>query len=238
MKRFLLLLLVLVLIAFPCLAEFDLSSMTESELQDLINQASAQLEILRSAQSENPEALEFTGTGTKILTNVNVSFGPCRVTFEQEKSGEFKVSYVLGNSSRNLMYGFGGTKQITSLTRSGVFEFDIEASSSWRLLIEPLIKSSEAINLEGTGDYVSDIFVISTSTILCLNAQYNDFNNFIITAYTSTDGSSWSSDGLTNGLKSAGGTDSFEKIIRVTKPTYIFFDVDFDNGDWSIKPQT
>lgn len=238
MKRFLLVLLAMVLMTVPCLAEFDLSNMTESELQDLINQATAQLELLRSAQSENPEALEFTGTGTKILTNIDVNFSPCRVTFEQEKKGEFKVSYVLGNSSRNLLHEYSGTKSITALTKTGVFEFDIEASSSWRLLIEPLVKTGESINLEGTGDYVSDIFMISTSTILSLNAQYNDFDNFIITAYTSTDGSSWSTDGLTNGLKSAGNSESIEKIIRVTKPTYIFFTVDFNSGDWSIKPQT
>ena len=232
MKRIISILCVLMLITVPCFAEFDLSNMSESELLDLINQANAQLEKMRTAQSDSLESLEFSGDKTKILTNINIEQGPCRVTFEQQQKGDYSVSYVAGSKSRELMSG-SGSKCVKALTRTGVFEFDIEASSPWTLKIEPLAIATGPIHLTGNGFFVSDIYTLSASTIVSFTGKYNEFDNYIVDVYTNT-GYGWDDDNLYNGLNSSGNTESFDKIIRTSTPIQVFFTIHSKSVDWTI----
>lgn len=214
------------------LADIDLSSMTAEELQELINQASEQLSVIRRVPESNGDKITLTGNKTKIVSGVHIDFSPCRVTFKQEGNSEYHVSYIRGDYDGNLMYDFSGSTSTVLLNKDGDYEFAIEASSPWTLEFEPLVEAG-GLEFSGHGDYVSNIYTINGSTIIDIEGTYRDFDNFIVTVYT-LGSYGWSSDGLTNGLQSS-GTESYEKIIKASGETKIFFTIDFDNGDWSIK---
>ena len=214
------------------LGEIDLSNMTADELQELINHASEQLSVLRRIPANSGEKITLSGSKTKIVSGVHIDFSPCRVTFKQEGNAEYQISYIRGEYDGNLMYEYNGSTSTALLNKNGDYEFAIEATSPWTLEFEPLVEAG-ALDFSGHGDYVSDIFTISGSTIIDIEGTYSEFDNFIVTVYT-LGSYGWSSDGLTNGLQSS-GTESYEKIIKASGETKLFFTVDFDNGDWSIK---
>ena len=233
MKKVIAIFVVLLLTISTAIAEIDFTNMTAEEILQVINQAYDQLNILRASPSESTEKLVYSGTKTKIISGVTVDFSPCRVTFIQDGNTSYSVSYLRGDSSGTLVNEFKGNKSVVLLNKDGDYEFSIEASSPWTLEIEPLATAG-ALELSGHGDYVSDIYTIHGSTIIDIEAKYYEFDNCIIHVYT-LGKYGWSSNGLTNGLQSS-GTESFEKIIKASGETLLFFTIDFDNGDWSIKP--
>ncbi|NLV59222.1 MAG: hypothetical protein GXY67_10715 [Clostridiales bacterium] len=164
MKKLLALALALVLVTFSAAADtlsLDLETATLDELQAAQSILSQRISKLRAAAAPAGETITLSGSGTSILSGVEVVQIPARVTIQ----GAVKVTLTGGKLDRTFNSWADEEGSCEVLTEAGTFDALVEGKGEWTLAIEPL-KEGGTIELSGVGPYVSDFFPLSAATIV------------------------------------------------------------------------
>lgn len=184
------------------------------------------------AETEDDFKLELSGDSTSIVTNVTIPSGNIRVSFKQERKGKYEVSLMSGTSTTEILSGYRyANADVTRKT--GVFDVLVEAESPWTLVFESLGMELFFEGLEGSGSYVSDMFVFTKPIIVEISCSVKEFDGFIVSFYSLKD-MRWDYDLLVNELIEDEGSVSYKKILKVSTGQLGFFTVDADGGEWSI----
>lgn len=168
MKRFFCIFLALLtLAASPALAQtltIDLETATIEELTAAQTQIGDRISQLRAAAAPAAEAIVLTGSGTSILSGVEVATVPARLTIEGKVkltlSGEYDHTFNYAQESF----------ACDVLTSAETFEALVEGAGDWTITIEP-IKDGGSIVASGVGPWVSDFFPLESASILTIKAD-------------------------------------------------------------------
>lgn len=115
---------------------------------------------LRAADAPPAEAVTLKGTGTSIVTSVEVPVIPARVTVK----GSVKVTLSGGSYDRSFnMWEESASCEL--LDEAGTYDVLVEGAGAWSVSIEPL-KEGGTLVLSGVGPYVSDFFPLASATIV------------------------------------------------------------------------
>lgn len=241
MRKFLSLFMVLAL-CLPSAAFADVLSdswqdATLDELlaaqQDIANQISA----LRAAQTTAADKIELTGSGTSIVSDVNVSFSPARLTVTVD--GEMNLTLM--DEDMNEDSETVSNHMSTVFADSGVFTLLVEAAGDWTITFEPIIPGG-TLPMSGSSSYVSDIIELAAPTIVTISADASDVDNFttlyVYLAYVDDDGD-WNDDRLVDQWLNEGETYSADIILKPAKgaSSYFIFVKCNSGTKWSIAPK-
>ena len=168
MKRFFCIFLALLtLAASPALAQvltIDLDTATIEELTAAQAQIGDRISQLRAAAAPAAEAITLTGSGTSIISGVEIAAVPARVTVEGKVkatlSGKFDLAYNIGKSSFSCDVH----------TYAGPHDLMVEGDGDWTVTIEP-IKEGGSLVSSGVGPWVSDFFPLDSAAILTVKAD-------------------------------------------------------------------
>lgn len=163
MKKTLALLLMLLLLPTAVLADVLASGWEDASLDELLAAQAAiadQISQLRAAASDSAERLTYTGDGTSILSGVNISQIPARVTV----NGKVKLTMTGGKYDHTFNL-WQEEMACEVLTDAATYDLLIEGSGAWSITFEPL-KEGGTLELSGTGPYVSDFFQLPGATIV------------------------------------------------------------------------
>lgn len=133
---------------------------TLEELQAAQQSVADRISELRAAQAPAGDAVELSGNGVAILSDVAVEQAPVRVIV----NGTVKVTFSGGSYD----HGFNIWQEESScevLTEAATYELLVEGEGDWSIRIEPL-QEGGTLELTGTGPYVSDFFELPGSTIV------------------------------------------------------------------------
>lgn len=206
MKRiFCVLLTLLILAASPALAQsltIDLETATIEELTDAQQQIGDRISQLRAAAAPTGEAVTLTGTGTAIVSGVEVAAAPARLTIE----GKVKLT-LSGKYDHTFNITASNAFTCDVITTAETFDALVEGDGDWTITIEP-IKEGGTLQASGVGPFVSDFFPLDSATILTVTADASDMDallsNVIFNLYQPLKYvNSYSSDALTNELITA-----------------------------------
>lgn len=165
MKKLLALVLALLLVAASAAAEtitLNLETATLEELQAAQTAIGERISQLRAAAAPAGEAITLTGTGTAILSAVEVVQIPARVTV----AGAVKVTLSGGKWGDHIFNSFAKAEgSCDVLTDAATFDALVEGTGDWSITIEPL-KDGGTLALSGVGPYVSDFFPLDAATIV------------------------------------------------------------------------
>lgn len=194
------------------------------------------IEILNRFYRSGTRPITIEGTGVTITDNISIKSVPSRITFEQSEKGEFDVSCIFGNDDYSVVSGYNtDTYGSDVINKAGDYTFMIESEEDWKLTIERM-NNVEFESKTGEGDYVSDIYNIDKPCIVTLDAEFYDHDNLFLYAYVETD-YGWDREYLLNELESGGFSKEFKSILKISKPTKVYFVLDFDEGKWKLDLQ-
>lgn len=168
MKRFFCIFLALLtLAASPALAQvltIDLDTATIEELTAAQAQIGDRISQLRAAAAPAGEAIVLTGSGTSIISGVDVVAVPARLTIEGTVkltlSGKFDYTFNQELHPYNCAV----------ITGAETFDAMVEGTGDWTITIEP-IKEGGSIVASGVGPWVSDYFPLEGPAILTVKAD-------------------------------------------------------------------
>lgn len=156
----------------------DWQNASLDELLSAQQQIGDQISALRAAEKPAGEAIELSGTGTSILSSVEIPQVPARVTI----NGNVKVTMTGGRYDQTFnawQYDFS----CESLTEAGTYDLLIEGEGSWSIAIEPL-KEGGTMALSGNGPYISDFFELSAPTIVHCSMDASKTDGYFASLYT------------------------------------------------------
>ncbi len=167
-KIWCILLVLLTLAASPALAQsltIDLETATIEELTDAQQQISDRISQLRAAAVPAGEAVTLTGTGTSIVSGVEVSAAPARLTIE----GKVKLT-LSGEYDHTFNIAASNAFTCDVITKAETFDALVEGEGDWTITIEP-IKDGGSLVASGVGPFVSDYFPLDSAAILTVTAD-------------------------------------------------------------------
>lgn len=133
---------------------------TLEELQAAQQSVADRISELRAAETPAGDAVELSGNGVAILSDVAVEQAPARVTV----TGTVKATFT-GGSYDHSFNVWKNESTCEVLTEPATYEVLVEGEGDWSIRVEPL-KDGGTLELEGTGPYVSDFFELPGSTIV------------------------------------------------------------------------
>lgn len=163
MKKILALILALLCLPAAAFADVLADGWQDATLEELLAAQEAiadQVSALRAASYEQAEALTYSGTGTKIISGVDVVQIPARVTVE----GAVTMT-LTGGSYDHKFNPWEREMACDVLTEAATYDMMVEGSGDWTITIEPL-KAGGTMSLSGVGPYVSDFFELPGATIV------------------------------------------------------------------------
>lgn len=132
------------------------------------------------------EAIELSGSGTKVSDSFALTEGIAIVTANHNGDENFIVKLLDTNSdSTNYLFNQIGDyegKTALNISKSSDYVLDVDADGSWSFTIEqpiPPANPSTITNLEGTGMTISDFFGIEEGVIIFTMTHDGD-SNFIV----------------------------------------------------------
>lgn len=215
-KIFCLILALLTLAASPAFAQvltIDLETASIEDLTAAQTQIADRISQLRAAAAPAGEAITLTGSGTSILSGVEVAAVPARITIE----GAVKLTL-----SGKYDHTFNYTQQPFTcdvITSAETFDALVEGDADWTITIEP-IKEGGSIQASGTGPWVSDFFLLDSAAIVTVTADPSQMDalltNVIFQIYQPLKYiGTYSPDSLTNELLTASnGSFTADVIIK------------------------
>ena len=109
-------------------------------------------------------AITLTGSGTSILSGVEVAAAPARVTVE----GKVKLT-LSGKYDHTFNYA-QESFDCDVLTSAETYDALVEGEGDWTITIEP-IKEGGSMQASGTGPWVSDFFPLDGAAIVTVSAD-------------------------------------------------------------------
>ena len=243
MKKLLcyILLLLLILPAMAC-ADVLAPDWQAAALDDLLaaqtllaNEISAR----RAADQPAAEKIELSGTGTSILSGIQVAVSPVRVIFSSDSDAKLTLSggvydHVFRNDSSGTTIDF--------LDDIAEYSAMIESSGNWSIAIEP-IAPGESLPYSGQGESVSDFFDLQAPVIVVVSWDATGSQSWAESLYIRlhhqySNISSWDRDTLVSEFPLE-KTGSMEVILKPTKgrTEYCFSVETGSDVKWSIAPK-
>ena len=180
------------------------------------------------------EPIVFTGSGDKVISNLNIPNGVYKVVLENTGTRNFIVVAYKSNGDRlsslaNKIGDYKGSVILTENINGGVLE--IKSKGKWKISFEQIPQGGTS-NISGSGDWVSPWFT-RESGALVVSMTYKGDHNFIVVVYDEN-GKRYSS--LANEIGDYNGSKVFNKgvagmhyCIEVTSSGK--WTVDFGLGD-------
>ena len=184
--------------------------------------------------SEPFETISYSGTGDKVISNVNIPAGSYSITLTHNGKSNFITKLHYGEKSyeyqllTNEIGAYKGTHALEETKGKALKNgmISVDADGYWTITINR-VSDTCTTNIKGYGDTVSGL-IKATDTRFALNFTHTGKSNFIVHVYDKTDRTtSYSS--LTNEI----GNYSGEKIVNLTIGHEYFFYVVAD-GNWTI----
>ena len=243
MKKLLCCILTLLLI-LPAAASADVlaADWQAAALDDLLaaqtllaNEISAR----RAADQPAADKIELSGTGTSILSDIQVSSSPVRVSFSSDTEAKLTLSGgVYDHVYRNDKAGC----TIQLLDDVANYSAMVEGAGSWSLVIEPIMPG-EKMPYSGQGEAVSDFFDVPAPMIVVVSWDATDSQSWADSLYIRlhhqySNISSWDRDTLVSEFP-LDKTGSMEVILKPTKgrTEYCFSVETGSDVKWSITPK-
>lgn len=238
-KIWCILLALLTLAVSPALAQtltIDLETATIEDLTAAQTQITDRISELRAATSPAGEALTLQGTGTSIISGVEVAVAPARLTIE----GKVKLT-LSGKYDHTFNLSASNAYTCDVITSAETYDALVEGDGDWTITIEPL-KEGGTLQASGVGPWVSDFFTLDSAAILTVSADPANmeallsnviFNLYQPLKYVKT----YSADALTNELiTSTSGVFFSDVIAKPDDPqAQCFWFVNVAPGvEWSI----
>lgn len=201
----------------------------------LANEISAR----RAADAPLADKIELAGTGTSILSDIQVSSSPVRVIFSSDTEAKLTLSGgVYDHVYRNDKAGC----TIQLLDDVATYSAMVEGAGGWSLVIEPIMPG-EKLPYSGQGEAVSDFFDVSAPMIVVVSWDASESQSWAESLYVRLNHqysniSSWDSDRLV-GEFPIEKTGSMEVILKPTKgrSEYCFSVETGADVKWSIAPK-
>lgn len=163
MRNTLALLLVLLLVSVPALADVLAPDWQAASIEDLTaaqELLANELSARRAAAQPSADAFTSSGTGTAILSGVQVPYDPARVTF----SADSKATLTLPAKYNHVYQLYKAGTKIDFLSDPATYDAQVTAAGSWSVTIEP-IRAGQTFPFTGSGAAVSDFFDLQAPTI-------------------------------------------------------------------------
>lgn len=238
MRKLLLLFLVLTLLVLPASADVLTQDWQSADLDELLAAQSAianEISTRRAAEQPTVQAFTSSGSGTTILSNIEVPYSPARVTFTADSKASLSLP---GKYDHTYQLTSAGTV-VELLDDQSTYNAMITASGAWSLTIEPIV-AGQTLPFSGTGDGVSDFFQLTTPVIATISWDASGvtgwFNQMSVTmCHQYKNISAWQSDLLLNELD-LDVTGSVDVILSPTqgRDEYCFAVSAADGLKWSI----
>lgn len=210
----------------------NLASLSLEELVTLQERITTRISQLRAANIPAGDVVTISGTGTTVLTNVNIPFSPSRVVIDSVSGLSLKMTG--GKWDRN----YSGKQHVDYLSESAVFEALIETKDDWNVTFEPITEGG-TISIKGEGSYVGGFFDIPNTTIVTIKAKAGNLDNYMCNfsaqvIYNS--GYGWTYDYHASELMTSNTTFEKDSILKPSKDTnQYFWYIDCDPGvEWEI----
>ena len=178
--------------------------------------------------------IEYTGVGSKVISNINLSAGDYYAEFTHKGSSNFIVKLYYGDDKYDYMLlaneiGNCAGQVFLDDTRnksvSGAM-LEIKADGAWSVSLKP-VAGSTTTNIKGSGKVITGIFTATTArTVFTLN--HTGSSNFIVKIWE-VGGSHYDYELLANEI----GNYSGQSIQTLTQGKQYFFAIRAD-GSWSI----
>ena len=181
----------------------------------------------------NFEPLEYSGTGDKVITDVNLPEGEFVAKIEMKNGGHLAVKYHYNDTYALLVndsYNYSGTTLIKEGNTFAVSDGYLEVESgggSWNIKIEPLSGEIEGNSVSGKGDVVTGLFN-GTGKKAVFKSKITTDRHTAIKVYK-YNGKRYESELLVNEI----GNYEGEKLFKLDAGAKYFFAVESE-GDWSI----
>lgn len=184
----------------------------------------------------NEKPIEYSGTGDKIISNVNIPSGEYIAKITVNSTRHYSVKFYYGNNDYDyelLVNNSGKTYSGTTLLKGGSTDevvngmFEVDAEGPWTIKVEKLTGTTQ-FPISGTGDVVTGLFEGSGGREI-FNININSTRHYSVKIYQ-YNGSSYDYDLLVN---NSGKTYNGQVMASTEKGKKYFFVIDSE-GDWSI----
>lgn len=179
--------------------------------------------------------IEFSGSGDKVINNVNIPFGSyyaelthngkrnfiSKLYYGEKSYDYFSLSNEIGACSLQVALYDNGNAAINN----GMLE--VEADGAWTIKIKP-VTGTTTTNVKGSGHVVTGLFTAKSSRV-AVNLSHSGKRNFIAKVIKYNGTKSYDYESLSNEI----GNYSGQKIIQLTPGVQYYFYVIAD-GNWTI----
>ncbi len=238
MRKLITLMLVFSLLVLPAAADVLTQDWQSASLDELLAAQSTlanEISARRAAEKPTAEAFSTTGTGTAILSGIEIPYTPARVTF----SSPTKASLSLPGKYDHTYQVYTGGSVVELLDDPGTYNAMVTATGPWSLIIEP-IKSGQTLPVSGVGYGVSDFFSLPAPVIATVSwdasgvtGMFNQITVRFCHQYKNI--SSWQSEVMMNELN-VDRTGSMDIILQPVqgREEYCLAVTAADGLQWSI----
>lgn len=183
--------------------------------------------------------IEYSGSGDKIISNVNIPAGEYVATITVNSTRHYAVKFYYGQNDYDyelLVNNSGKTYKGTTFLKGGSTDavtngmFQIEAQGSWTIKVEKLTGTA-TFPISGNGDMVTGLFE-GTGNREVFNIKYNSTRHHAVKIYK-YNGAEYDYELLVN---DSGKAYNGQVMAPTEKGAKYFFVVEGE-GDWSIERQ-
>lgn len=197
------------------------------------NKPNTSTETQVKPETPNFEPLEYSGSGDKVITGVNLPVGEFVVKTDIKTDGHSSVKFYYNADNYTRLVNEIGNYSGTRLIKDGnVFavsdgQFEISSKGDWHIKIEPLSGTITGNSISGKGDTVTGVFNGNGKrSVLKYKVITDGHTSIRLYKYN---GKSYDYERLVNEI----GNYEGEKTAKLESGEKYFFRIETD-GDWSI----